>query len=54
MNHSKLEDSSQMEFHKGNPNQCSTDMIRRFVGSSFLEIDKADWIEENSDKWYNV
>ena len=50
---SKLEDSSQMEFHTGNPNQCSTDMIRRFVGSSFLEIDKADWIEENADNWDN-
>ena len=48
---SKLEESSQMEFHKGNQNQCSTDMIRRFVGSSFLEIDKADWIEENADNW---
>lgn len=50
---SKLEEKTQMEFHEGNQSTCSTDMIRRFVSNSFMELDRADWIEDDADNWDN-
>ena len=37
---SKLDKEAQMEFHEGNQSTCSTDMIRRFVSNSFMELDR--------------
>ena len=50
---SKLEESSQMEFHNENEGACSTDKIRRFVGNSFMELARAEWIKEDADNWEN-
>ncbi len=50
---SKLEESSQMEFHNENEGACSTDKIRRFVGNTFMELARAEWIKEDADNWEN-
>lgn len=48
---SKLEESSQTEFHKENEGACNTDRIRRFVGNSFMELTRAEWIKDDADNW---
>ena len=50
---SKLEESSQTEFHKENEGACNTDRIRRFAGNSFMELTRAEWIEDDADNWDN-
>ncbi|UBD63972.1 ParB N-terminal domain-containing protein [Bacteroides salyersiae] len=50
---SKLDKEAQMEFHEGNQSTCSTDMIRRFVSNSFMELDRAEWIKDEDDDWGN-
>ena len=42
-----------MEFYEGNQSTCSTDMIRRFVSNSFMELDRAEWIKDEDDDWGN-
>lgn len=50
---SKLEEKTQMEFHEENEGACNTDMIRRYVGNSFMELSRAEWIKEDADYWEN-
>lgn len=48
---SKLDESQQEGFHKNNVGSCNTAMIKRFVSNTFMELDRADWIEDNADIW---
>lgn len=50
---SKLDDETQKEFHEEEDEQCTTAMIRDYVSNSFMELEKADWIEEDADNWEN-
>lgn len=48
---SKLDEKAQTEFHTDNEGKCETAMIRRFVNHSFMELEDADWIEDEADIW---
>ena len=50
---SKLDEETQKEFHEEEDEQCTTAMIRDYVSNSFMELKKADWIEEDADNWEN-
>lgn len=50
---SKLDEETQKEFHEEEDEQCTTAMIRDYVSNSFMELEKADWIEEDADNWEN-
>lgn len=50
---SKLDESEQSKFNSDNRGKCETAMIRRFVNNSFLDLGRADWIEDNADNWAN-
>lgn len=50
---SKLDEETQKEFNEEENEQCTTAMIRDYVSNSFMELEKADWIEEDADNWEN-
>ena len=50
---SKLDKETQKEFHEEEDEQCTTAMIREFVGNSFMELSNAAWVKDESDNWEN-
>lgn len=46
---SKLSEEAQKEFHDENEGQCSTSTIRHYIGNSFMELDRAGWLEEDAE-----
>lgn len=50
---SKLDEETQKEFNEEENEQCTTAMIKDYVSNSFMELEKADWIEEDADNWEN-
>lgn len=48
---SKLDIEEQTRFARDNQSQCTTEVIRRFVNTSFMVLENADWIKDNSDTW---